>query len=162
MLHLTPTETEAAATTLLILVVLVRRFAGTPINGRMLLVPAVLTFTGYAELTKKLRDQPVSHVDHLFLSVGVAVAAFIGVLRALTIRISRRNGVLVQRYRPMTLLVWAVAIGARAAIAEVGNVSGDHLGSSADLLVTIGAGLLAEAVVVMLRAPLAARHGATG
>jgi hypothetical protein len=86
-----------------VLYVLVRRFAGEPLNARDLLAPpAFLLFFG------------IRAVDgfHLAYLLPLAAGFAFGALRGTTIRLFERDGHLWQRYTPWTLLVWVTSIGA--------------------------------------------------
>jgi hypothetical protein len=132
--------------------VIVRRFAGSPVQARSLVLPLGVTAYGVV----MLRHAHVGTVDVAFLAVEVLLALAVGALRGTTIRLYVRDGYLWQRYQWSTLAAWVAAIALRVGLSVVGQLAGVHLVTQS-LLLVLGLSLVAEALVVGRRA---LRHGA--
>ncbi|MFD4639994.1 DUF1453 domain-containing protein [Lentzea sp. NPDC058436] len=123
-----------------IVFVMARRLIGEPAVGkRLLLLPAILGVIG---LTQVVPDSLV------FLLVSVVLSVAFGVLRGLTIRTYERDGLVMLRYTAMTVVLWVASIAARFALGFVLAPAAAGNG----LMLVVGAGLLAEGLVVMSKA----------
>jgi hypothetical protein len=132
-----------------IIYVLGRRLTGEPAVGkRLLLIPAVLGVVGLTQLSVH------SVTGVVFLVASTALSVAFGLLRGLTIRTYERNGVVMLRYTVMTIVLWAASIAARLGAGVVLGLldpSAVREGNSG-LVLAVGAGLLAEGLVVMTKA----------
>lgn len=135
------TTVEIVLIAAVIVFVLARRLLGEPAVGkRLLLLPAVLGVIGLSQVS----------ADGLgFLLVSVALSVVFGLLRGLTIRTYEQNGIVMLRYTAMTIVLWVVSIAARLAVGFVLAPSGSQ---GNGLMLVVGAGLLAEGLVVMSKA----------
>ena len=130
--------------------VLVRRFAGEPLEGRRLAVlPIVLVVVGVAQL----RGVHATPIDVVVLAVEGLVAVGLGTVRGATVHVYARDGHLWYRYRPLTIAVWVVS----ALVRLGGSVAGHALGADtkvlgAALVLMVGLSLLGEALIVGRRA----------
>jgi hypothetical protein len=131
--------------------VLVRRMLGEPAEARrMLILPAVLCVIGVSNVA----HDATSAVPLLFLIGSGAISVVIGALRGLSVRLSDRAGLAFVRYTWVTVALWvanlAVKFGGNILIRVVDPHAAAAAGSS--LLLTLGAGLLVEGLVVLARA----------
>jgi hypothetical protein len=130
---------------------LVRRLLGEPAEARrMLLLPAVLTVIGLTDVSHDVK----SVVPLLFLLGSGGLSVLIGALRGLSVRVSERQGVAFVQYRWVTVALWAVNLAIKFGGNVVLRTADPHaaLAVSNSLLLTLGAGILAEGLVVMARA----------
>jgi hypothetical protein len=130
---------------------LVRRLMGEPAQAkRMLILPAVLTVIGVTQLS----GQVSSPTALVFLVGSAAISVVLGALRGMSVRISERDGVAFIRYTGVTIALWAaniaVKLGANFALGAIDPKAGGA--ASAGLLFTLGVGILAEGLVVLVRA----------
>jgi hypothetical protein len=131
-----------------IIYVTARRLMGEPAEGKRLLVlPAVLGVIG-------LTQTSVHSVTALgFLVASAALSVVFGLLRGLTIRTYEQNGIVMLRYTAMTIVVWAVSFAARFAAGFVMNLIDPGVAQNGNgLMLVVGAGLLAEGLVVLAKA----------
>jgi hypothetical protein len=131
----------------LVVFVIARRFAGSPVRAQSFLIPAGLAAYGLIQL----RGAHIGVTDLGFLVVEAVLALAIGAARGTTIRLYVRDGVLWQRYQLMTLVAWVGAIALRVGLTVVGHLAGVHV-VSASLLLVLGLNFLGEALVVARRA----------
>ncbi|MFD4671499.1 DUF1453 domain-containing protein [Lentzea sp. NPDC058450] len=128
-----------------IIYVMARRLMGEPAVGkRLLLLPVILGLIGLTQTTPNGLG---------FLLVSVVLSVAFGVLRGLTIRTYEQNGIVMLRYTAMTVVLWVASIAARFAVGFALAPSGAQ---GNGLMLVVGAGLLAEGLVVMSKA---VRHG---
>lgn len=125
-----------------IIYVMARRLLGEPAVGqRLLVLPVVLGVIG-------LTQTSVHSLSALaFLVVSAALSVVFGVLRGLTIRTYEQDGIVMLRYTAMTIVTWAASIAARFVVGFVMSSSGND-----GLMLVVGAGLLAEGLVVLAKA----------
>lgn len=130
--------------------VLFRRMLGEPAEARrMLILPVVLCAIGVASVS----HDATSAVPLLFLIGSGAISVVLGAVRGLSVRLSDRGGLAFVRYTWVTVALWA----ANLAIKFGGNVllrlADPHAATavSNSLLLTLGAGLLVEGLVVLAR-----------
>jgi hypothetical protein len=131
--------------------VLVRRMLGEPAQGkRMLLLPVILTGVGLLSYAKA----PESATGTWVLVGSVVVSIVLGFLRGVSIRTLDRDGIVFMKYTALTLVLWAVNLGVKFGInllvAAVDPSSAVSLSNG--LLVSLGAGILVEGLVVMNKA----------
>lgn len=133
--------------------VLWSRLRGQPLNARRLLVlPVVLTVVGVADLTGSSAPR-LSGTDVGFLAAGVAISVLLGVARGATIELYPNGGELWRRYRPVTVVLWVTLVAVKFVLAGIAFVAGASAGGGTHgLLLSLGASLIAEAVVVGPRA----------
>ncbi|MFD9698639.1 DUF1453 domain-containing protein [Lentzea sp. NPDC059081] len=131
-----------------IVYVLARRLMGEPAVGkRLLLLPVVLGVIGLSQMSAHSVDAVV------FLVVSAVLSVVFGVLRGLTIRTYEQNGIVMLRYTAMTVVLWVASIVARIALGFVTNlVDPGAVQTGNGLMLVVGAGLLAEGLVVMSKA----------
>ena len=140
----------------LVVLVIVRRFAGQPVQAKSATVPLVLTVWGLVQL----RGSQFGAADVAFLAVEVLVAVGVGLARGATIQLYHRAGQLWQRYRWTTLGVWLAAIVVRIGLVVGGHLMGVHVVNQS-LVLVLGVSFVAESALVAWRAartgvPLAA------
>lgn len=131
--------------------VMVRRMIGEPAQAkRMLVLPLVLGVIGVSDLSGHIKTP----ITAAFVVVSVAVGAGIGALRGASVRVSSRDGVAFVQYTGVTVALWVmnliVKFGADFVLKAADPKDAGALGSS--LLLTLGAGLLIEGLVVLSRA----------
>jgi len=134
-----------------VIFMIVRRFAGSPVQAKSLALPIALTAYGIYSL-----DQDV-HGRFTAAEIALlAVEAFIGLLaglgRGATIQLYLRGGHLWQRYTIATLGVWIALIVLRIGLASGGHVIGVSLPMGGTIMATFGLSLLVESLVVQKRA----------
>jgi hypothetical protein len=130
--------------------VMVRRMIGEPAEAkRMLILPAVLLVIG---LTNVSHDA-TSVVPILFLVGSGAISVVIGALRGLSVRLSDRGGLAFVQYTWVTVTLWVanlvIKFGGNILLRVVDPHAAAAVGNS--LLLTLGAGLLVEGLVVLVR-----------
>lgn len=129
--------------------VLARRLLGEPAIGkRLLLIPAVLGVIGVTQVS-------VHSVGAVaFLGFSTVISVVFGLLRGMSVRTYEQNGIVMLRYTVMTLVLWVASIAARFGAGFVlGLVDSDAARSSnSGLMLAVGAGLLAEGLVVLTKA----------
>ncbi|MFE3190312.1 hypothetical protein ACFXHA_14965 [Nocardia sp. NPDC059240] len=137
-----------AAIAVVLVVVIVRRFTGEPLNARDLFVPpVVLLGIGVLTMTK----EHFSALDLTWIVVSGLIGLALGALRGTTITLLTRDGVLWQRYTVWTVGVWLLSLGT----STVAGMIGSYLGAHQDLRpvqLSIGVSLLGEALVIGGRA----------
>jgi hypothetical protein len=131
--------------------VLVRRLLGEPVQvKRLLVLPAVLCLVGLVHLTKV----PQTATSVVFLVVTAGAGAAIGLGRGLTVRVSERDGVAFLQYTAGTVGLWVAGIAVKfAAGFLLGAIDpAAERASSSGLMLTFGAGILVEGLVVLAKA----------
>ncbi|MGW2256066.1 DUF1453 domain-containing protein [Kitasatospora sp. NPDC001660] len=132
-----------------VVVVVMRRLRGEPLNARNLFAPpVVLTGLGLWTLSQ---HHGLGAGDYAWVAGGAALGAALGVVRGATIRVYEREGVLWQRYTGRTFLVAAVSLVVTAGFAQ----AAEHFGLAPDarpVQLSIGVGFLGEALTVGRRA----------
>lgn len=128
---------------------LVRRLLGEPAQAkRMLLLPAVLAVIGLSSAGDVLHDS----AQLGFLVVTTLVSVGIGGLRGLSIRVFVRDGIVNMRYTGMTIVLWVVNIAVKLGGNFLLSTVDPHADGGNTLMLTLGAGLLTEGVVVLAKA----------
>ncbi len=129
--------------------VILRRSIGEPVNVRDLAVPPlVLLALGVREVA---RGDALTVVQ-LYGLIGVgALAVVLGGLRAATVRLYMREGVLWYRYPPFTYVIWG-ATALVGAAARLGTYAITDLPTSAQTLyLSVGLTMAGESVVLAAR-----------
>ncbi|MEV7024898.1 DUF1453 domain-containing protein [Kitasatospora sp. NPDC093558] len=132
-----------------VIVVVVRRLSGEPLNARDLFAPPVV-LTGIGLWTIS-RHQGLHATDYVWIAVGAALGVALGAVRGATVRVYERDGVLWQRYTWRTFLVAGISLAVMAGFAALAA----HFGLAADarpVQLSIGVGFLGEALAVGYRA----------
>jgi hypothetical protein len=125
-----------------------RRFAGSPVGSRSMLAPIGLTAYGLYEM----RGSHFGAPDIALLAAETVVAVVAGALRGVTIKLYPKDGHLWQRYGVTTLIVWIGLIALRFAFAFAGRHIGADLPIGATATATFGVSILVETLVVQKRA----------
>ncbi len=130
--------------------VVARRLLGEPAQARrMLVLPAVLGVLGLVNVLGA-GQTPVSVV---FLGTGIVINTAFGLARGAGSRVFDREGVACVRYTVTTIVVWACGIAAEFGTKFLFGLI-DHEAEEAaghGLMLTLGAGILAEGVVVLVK-----------
>jgi hypothetical protein len=128
-----------------VVAVVVRRTLGEPLNLRDVAVPPVVLIGigGYS-----LAEAQLGAVDVLWLVVGSLVGLAMGVLRGSSVHLFTRDGGLWQRYTPLTFGYWALSLAVTLAVGYTASLYTD----ARPITLSIGVGLLGEAIPVALRA----------
>ncbi|MER5786637.1 DUF1453 domain-containing protein [Streptomyces mobaraensis] len=138
----------AALIAVVVVVVVVRRLRGEPLNARDLAAPPVVLLTiGAVTLAK---TDTVTAADYAWVVPGALLGAGLGALRASTVRIFERDGVLWQRYTGRTFLVLAGSLAVMAAYGFLAERAGMHPEARPTQL-TVGVSFLGESLVLGLR-----------
>ncbi|MFI7678042.1 DUF1453 domain-containing protein [Actinophytocola sp. NPDC049390] len=128
---------------------IVRRTIGEPLNARDLFgTPVVLLAAGGYGLAKV---PYVTGVDVVWLAGTSLAGLAFGVWRGATVRLMVRDGALWQRYPVRTYLVWTVSLVVNGGLGFLAARAGAHP-DARPLALSIGVGLLGEAVAVGVRA----------
>ena len=145
---------EILAVVAIIGFVIYQQIAGQKIQGKRLVVlPAVLTIIGFADLhgTKHLHT-----ADYVWLTVGAIGALLIGLAFGAITRLGSRDGVLWAKMPLRGLWLWAALIAWRGLIMVIAARTGAHVAASTTpLLFTLGLNRLGQAAVIAPRAMLA-------
>jgi len=131
----------------LVVFVIVRRFAGQPVQAKSSVLPLGITVWGLVQL-RGIHPGPA---DLAFLAIEALVAIAVGLARGATIQLYRKAGQLWQRYRWTTLAVWLAAIALRAGMVVGGHLMGVHVVTQS-LTFVLGLSFVAEAALVAWRA----------
>jgi hypothetical protein len=130
--------------------VLFRRLAGEPAQlKRMLVLPAVLAVIGVSDL--HVAGQTPTSIA--FLIGTTVLSLLLGALRGVSVRVEARNGVVFIRYTVTTVVLWvanlAIKFGGSFLLGAV-DPAAAHAASTG-LLFTLGAGMVAEGLVVLAK-----------
>jgi hypothetical protein len=139
-----------------VVLLLVRRFLGEPLEARRLAAPPLILIVMGAYSLSKIDLAAVAHhpvVDGAVLGFGALVAVLGGIVRGLTVRVYVRDGHVWYRYTLLTVVVWAGLAALRfAQSAAAGALGADPAVLDAALLLILGLSLLGEAAIVGRRA----------
>lgn len=128
---------------------LIRRLMGEPAQAkRMLVLPAVLTVVGLSSAQSVLHDP----TQLGFLAVTTLVGIAIGALRGASVKVFVRDGIVNMRYTWITIVLWVVNIAAKLGGNFLLSSIDPHADGGNTLMLTLGAGLLMEGVVVLGKA----------
>jgi hypothetical protein len=141
-------EMQMLVVAALVVWMIVKRFAGSPVGARGLLVPVGLTAYGLYEM----HGAQFGAVDIALLAAELVVGVVAGALRGMTIKLYPRNGHLWQRYGAATLVVWVAMIAMRFAFGYAAHGIGATLPAGAAVMATFGVSILVETLVVQKRA----------
>lgn len=150
----------------MVIYVVVRRFRGEPLVAKDLVAtPLIMVAIGGYSLTKVTGW---TGLDIGWLVLGSAVGLIFGAIRGAASELFVRDGVLHQRYRWKTLLVWIVSAVVSFGLTFLGTRLGVHP-ETRSYPFSIGIGLLGEMITCGLRAvatglPFASerQHGRAG
>lgn len=134
-----------------VIFMIVRRFAGAPVQAKSFAVPIALTAYGFYSLDQSLHGK-FTPGDIALLAVEAIIGLLAGLGRGATIRLYLQNGHLWQRYTMATLGVWIALIVLRIGLASGGHVIGVNLPMGGTIMATFGLSLLVESLVVQKRA----------
>jgi hypothetical protein len=145
---------EILAVTGIIGLVIYWQIAGQKVQGKRLVVlPAVLTVIGFADLhgAKHLHT-----ADYVWLTAGAAGALLIGLAFGAITRLGSRDGVLWAKMPLRGLWLWAALFTWRGLTMVIAARTGAHVAASTTpLLFTLGLNRLGQAAVIVPRAMLA-------
>ncbi|MGK5729040.1 DUF1453 domain-containing protein [Streptomyces sp. URMC 124] len=137
-----------AIVAVVVIVVVIKRLKGEPLNARDLLAPpVVLIAVGAVSLAKA---QQVTGADLAWVAAGALLGCGLGAVRGATVQLSERAGALWQRYTGRTFLVLAGSavimggfglLAARAGVPEAAR----------PIQLNIGVSFLGEALVIGAR-----------
>ncbi|MFJ9692078.1 DUF1453 domain-containing protein [Kitasatospora sp. NPDC101183] len=131
-----------------VVVVVVRRLRGEPLNARDLFAaPVVLTALGLWSLAQ---HHGLRAGDYVWVGAGSVLGLALGALRGATVVLFEREGVLWQRYAGRTFLVAVLSLAVMAGF----SLLAARCGLAADarpVQLSIGVGFLGEALVVGCR-----------
>jgi hypothetical protein len=131
--------------------VIFQQVTGQAVQGkRLLLLPAIVTAIGFADLhgVKHLH-----HADYVWLAVGAIGSVAIGLAFGAITRISSRDGALWAKLPLWGLWLWVAMIGWRAFVMVAAGHTGAHVAASTTpLLFTLGLNRLAQGGVIAARA----------
>ena len=137
-----------------VVAVIVKRTVGEPVDLRDLAVPPlVLLGIGVHGLTQV----HLGAVDVLWLVVGSLVGLAMGVLRGSSVLLFTGDGGLRQRYTGKTFGYWGLSLAVNLAVGYTASLYTD----ARPITLSIGVGLLGEAIPVGLRALRAGAPTAT-
>ncbi|HEX6343942.1 DUF1453 domain-containing protein [Umezawaea sp.] len=137
-----------------VVAVIVKRAVGEPVDLRDLVVPP-LVLLGVG--VHGLLEVDLGAVDVLWLVVGSLVGLAMGVLRGSSVRLATRDGVPWQRCTARTFAYWGLSAAVNLAV----GFAASHYTDARPITLSIGVGLLGEAVPVGLRALRAGAPTAT-
>lgn len=141
-------DTQIVVVAALVVWMIVKRFAGSPVGAPSLLLPIGLTAYGLYEM----RGTHFGAVDVVLLAAELVVGIVAGALRGVTIKLFPRDGHLWQRYGVATLVVWLAMIALRFAFGYAAHGLGASLPAGAAVMATFGVSILVETFVVQRRA----------
>jgi hypothetical protein len=120
---------------------------GEPLVAKDVYVPPlVLVAVGVHGLAK----QSLSALDVGWIAVTVLLGVAFGAIRAATAVLYPQHGVLWQRYTVKTLVVWVVTFAVSVGVGVLAVATGMHP-EARSMPLSIGVGLLGEALVVLFR-----------
>jgi hypothetical protein len=144
-----PLVMAVAAVAVLALVV-VRQLRERPVGDRAFALPLVLTGVGLVTLVQA--HPPLTATGVAIAAVELLVVAGFGVLRGRSVTLSVRDGVLVQRGGARTVVLWLLTIGVRIGLGVLAVALGAGALTQATLLLSLGASLAVQALVIQQRA----------
>jgi hypothetical protein len=121
---------------------------------RPFLLMGALAVVGVLETRSFADSHPVSAEAWALLTVSLVVAAGLGVVRGLQLRVWRADGTLLQRGTALTVLLWVLGLAVHLGIdGVIDAVDGPARGIGlASLLLYLGVALAAQRAVVLQRA----------
>ncbi len=133
-----------------VIYIIAKRFAGSPVGARSLVLPVALTAYGVKELADQMHTVGVLSIALLAVEAVIALAAGAG--RAVTIKLYPHDGHLWQRYTVWTLAVWIGMIALRVGFLAAGHVLGASLPEGGTIMITFGLSMVVESLLVSKRA----------
>ena len=139
----------------IVVYVIGQQLVGGALSGKRLIVlPAVLTVIGIADISGD-GSHPGAR-DIVLLSVSAVIAIAIGLGLGAMTRLERRDGYLWAQLPRQGLWLWGVLFVSRLVVTGIAHASGAHLAaSSTAILLMLGLNRAAQALVVAPRAILA-------
>jgi hypothetical protein len=136
----------------IIVFVIGQQVVGSSLRGRRVIVlPAVLTVIGIADISSSKIHPHATDVALLVASAAVAIA--IGAALGAMTRLERRDGHLWAQLPKQGLWLWGGLIASRLLITGIADVSGAHVAAgTAAILLMLGLNRVAQAAVVVPRA----------
>lgn len=134
-----------------VIFMIVRRFAGSPVEVKSLALPVALTAYGIYSLDQGVHGR-FTVAEVALLAVEAIIGLLAGLGRGATIQLYLRGGHLWQRYTIVTLGVWIGLIVLRIGLASGGHAIGVSLPTGGTVMVTFGLSILVESLVVQRRA----------
>jgi hypothetical protein len=131
-----------------VILVIARRFAGSPVGSRTLVLPLILTAFGVSQLVENHLSW--SAIGLLVAEGVVALAAGAG--RAMTVKLYEKDGHLWQRYTPLTVAVWLGLIAVRLSVLVVGAHIGMDVPAGGSIMAVLGLSFVVEVLLVNRRA----------
>ena len=143
---------EILAVVGLICLIVFRQLQGEPLRGRRtVLLPAILTVIGYADLHKEAAH--IGGADLACLIVGVAGSVVIGLGFGAVTRLQERDGFLWAQLPKYGLWLWGALFAWRGLDLFIASAMHAHVAaSSSTLLFSLGVNRLAQAAVILPRA----------
>ena len=132
----------------IVIYILAKRFAGSPVGAKTLVLPLVMVGYGLTQLSRAA-DHPLT-IALLAIEGVISLAA--GAARAATIKLYVRDGHLWQRYRLTTLMVWLAMIAIRIGFLVAGGAAGVSLPEGGTIFFTFGLSMIVETALVGKRA----------
>ncbi len=136
----------------IIVFVVGQQLVGSALQGRRVVVlPAILTVIGIADLTG--HGSHPGAIDIVLLALGAAIAIVTGAGLGAMTRLQRRDGYLWAQLPTRGLWLWGGLIVSRLVITGVAQAAGAHVAAGTTaILLTLGANRAAQAAVVVPRA----------
>jgi hypothetical protein len=145
---------EVAIAVLILIWVVFRQVQARPLaTGRMMVLPGALAVLGLLALGRAAgsgHGLASAAVPWLAADLGLAVVS--GAARAPSVRVFERDGRLWRRGGALTVVLWLVSIGARAGLEALAARAGAGTALDDVLPLTFGVSLVAQYVVIALRA----------
>ncbi|MEV0371491.1 DUF1453 domain-containing protein [Streptomyces sp. NPDC050636] len=138
----------AAIVLAVVIVVIIKRLRGEPVNARELFVaPVILIIIGVTSLAKA---DNLTGADCAWAAAGAVLGCALGALRGTTVQLFDRDGVLWQRYTGRTFVVAGLSLLAMAGYGLLAAKLGMHENARPTQL-GIGISFLGEALAVGYR-----------
>jgi len=134
----------------IVVFIIVKRFAGSPVGSKTLVLPAIMT--GYGLIIVFGNAHHVNAVSVGLIAVEVVVSIAAGFARAATIKLYMNDGHLWQRYTFVTLSVWILMVAVRIGFMALGDHLGASLNEGGMVLFAFGLSMLLETYLVTRRA----------
>ena len=142
----------AAAVIGIVVYVVGQQLVGSPVRGKRLIVlPAVLTVIGIADITG--HGSHPGATDVLLLTASAVIAVTIGVGLGAITRLEQRDGYLWAQLPKQGLWLWGGLIVSRLLFLGIAHAAGAHVAAGTTaILLTLGLNRAAQALVVAARA----------
>ncbi|MHC1563132.1 hypothetical protein ACR9E3_29580 [Actinomycetospora sp. C-140] len=96
--------------------VIVNQLRPQPLTARRLRLAGILAVVGVVQLVSAAGAHPVPPMGWTLLALGLAIGAVLGALRARTVRLWVRDGVVWTQGHALTAVLWVVGIGAHVGL----------------------------------------------